>query len=203
MGEPQLVDSLVSQRAVEDRARAWAHAMIGIETIIAHPDAPRPKPPYCMLNLINATRRRTLGPVYFEDVEIAEGAGEGEGDGEGEAEERVVETRAEEWEWTLSVHLYGDDALDRARRLINSLSIGTVAVDHFRPLYSASASMVRRVPEQVGQRWENRAQFDLVIHGVVLDGYLADVVEQGGYTLVRTVASEPGGIETEHSFERP
>lgn len=173
---PEYADQTGSQDAVEQRVRNWAVAVLGVNTIFAHPNAPRPPKPYCMLNLISGECVRETGPVVYEEVQD-EDTGTG-------GEERIVERRASDWEWTFSVHLYGDSAMDMARTLTSSLGVLTVVQDHLHPLAVRAPvfgrrTLIRRVPELVNETWENRANFDLTVAGIVLDGFLIDVIEQG------------------------
>jgi hypothetical protein len=183
-----MIDTDVAQSKIEDLIVAWSNAIAEIMTIVAHPNAPRPAASsYAAVNIISSGRRRkrSLGPIYYEDVVDGEGV------------DRVVQTNAEEWEWTASIGIYGVGALDYARRLVNSLEIGTNIIDYFTPLHVAEVSLVRRIPELVENEWENRANFDLTLHGVVLDGYLVDVVQHGEIEIIRRLQ---GSVNAEEEY---
>lgn len=168
-------DATAGQSAVESRVRLWAVAVTGAQVIFAYPGAPRPPVPYVMLNLIRGECVREIGRVVYEPKEMVI---------DGETVERFIERRASDWEWTFSVHAYGAAAFDVARRLVSSLGNVTVGMDHLAPLVVRDPvfgrrSPINRVPELVNEAWENRATFTLTVAGLVLDGFLIDVIESG------------------------
>lgn len=179
-----------SETALFDRLRGWAMAITNTETIKDHPGAPRPPGTYIMVNLISARRPRLAPCVVYEDVTIG-------------GVERVEQRNAEEWEWVFSINVYAPNSIDRARRLISSTDVGSVAIDHLHPLAIQKVSGIRRLPEEVEGHWEDRSQFDLTATGIVLEGFLIDVVEEGRFVIVPGNRSDDGGPEIIGEFERP
>lgn len=186
-------DPAASESAVTQRLRRWIMAMAEYDddhVIIAYPGAPRPEGHYAMLNLISGGRQREMGEVIYEEVVVGE-------------EPRILERRAEDWEWTFSLNLYAPDAFDKARVLVNSIQTGTVHIDHLHPTVVKGASLIRRVPEMVQQTWEGRAQFDVTVAGTVLDGFLIDVVEQGGILFALRIGAGEEGLDLPATYQKP
>ena len=146
--------------------RLWLITITGLATIIrAHPNAPRPAKPYGMLNLINAQRVN-----WPSDTEYADIPNPGEG-----APARQISV--EEWEWTWSFHVYGDEGTGYAAR-ITSASKSDAALLSLHPLSLHRTSGIRRIPELLNETtWEDRIQVDLFVHGIVRHGFETDIVE--------------------------
>lgn len=179
-----MIDSAASEDAIYARLRGWARDVTGLDdghVIEDHPGAPRPLGPYAMFNIISAERIAEMGCRLYEHP-----AGDEEDEGEegGPDLGPMIERRATDWEWTVSVNLYGGPSLDLARVLVNSTLSPTITGRHLRPMVFRRASMVRRMPELIEGKWEPRAQFDLTVAGCALDGFLVDVIERGAVRLV-------------------
>ena len=187
-----MLDSAASEIGVYAAVRRAVLDLTGLgqgQVIFDRPSGPRPTGPYVMLNVISAERVREMGARLYEALPGgADGPGEGEGEGDAENPSEpgpVLERRAQDWEWVVSVNVYGPQALDTARYLTNATRVPGVALSLFAPLTPRATSLVRRIPELVLGTWEARAQFDLTVAGTVLDGFPVEVMERGRIVVVR------------------
>lgn len=146
--------------------RTWLLAITGLpEIIIAHPNAPRPAKPYGMLNLIRAERINWPDDIEYEDIPNP---------GEGFPAKQIP---VEEWEWTWSFNLYGPEGTAYAAR-VTSASKSDAALLSLHPLSLHRTSGIRRIPELLNETtWEDRAQVDLFVRGILRHGFDTDVIE--------------------------
>jgi hypothetical protein len=146
--------------------RTWLLAITGLPNIIrAHPNAPRPAKPYAMANLIRSERINWPSNLEYEDIEDP---------GEGAPAKQVT---VETWEFVWSLHLYGDEGTGYAAR-ITSASKSDAALLSLHPLTLHRTSGIRRIPELLNETlWEDRAQLDLFVRGIVRHGFDTDLVE--------------------------
>ena len=140
--------------------RAWLLPITGLPAIIrAHPNAPRPQGRYGVLNLLSDERINWPHDItYAEDT-----AG---------ATQIMHETREAAW----SLNAYGEPASD-ALRGVQSASMSSASLLDLFPLVLNRTSQVRRLPELVGNRWEDRAQIDLFVRYQFRPEFAVDVVE--------------------------
>lgn len=179
-----MIDSAVSEDAILARLRAWVKDVTGLDdghVIKDHPGAPRPRGPYVMLNILSADRVAEMGCRLYEHPA---GDEEDEGESGGPDAGPMVERRATDWEWVVSVNVYAPSALDTARNLSSSTRSPAVMSRNVRPMVFRETSMLRRIPELVEGSWEGRAQFDVTVAACVLDGFLVDIIERGTVRLV-------------------
>lgn len=150
--------------------RTWLIGETGLATIIrANPNAPRPGRPYGVLNLIRSERVNWPDDIEYEPRDLDTGE-----DGE-PADEVPVET----WEFTWSLSVYGEHAEGYARRTTSASKSGS-ALARLAPLTLRRTSGIRRIPELLNETtWEDRAQIDLFVHGLVRHGFAADLIESG------------------------
>jgi hypothetical protein len=153
--------------------RTWLISITGLATIIrANPNAPRPAKPYGMLNLIRAERINWPDDIEYADIPTP-------GDG---APARQIPV--EEWEWTWSFHVYGNEGTGYAAR-ITSASKSDAALLTLHPLTLNRTSGIRRIPELLNETtWEDRIQVDLFVRGIVRHGFDLDIIEQASVDYV-------------------
>lgn len=132
---------------IEDALYSWINNVLGVDTgvIFAYPNAPRPSSSYA---LINVYTNSSLG--HEESISVDNGDG------------TIDNTYSESKTITASVNLYYSGAYQKAITLSESLSKVTV----YEALYGdglglISITPVQKIPEQIDQKWEERAQFDV------------------------------------------
>lgn len=159
--------------------RTWLLAVTGLPEIIrAHPSGARPAGVYGMLNLIRAERVN-----WPDDLEYEAGGG-------GQSFDEVpVET----WAWTWSFHAYGAGGADPMSR-VTSAAKSSGALLSLWPLTLHETSAIRRLPELINEVWEERAQMDLTVHGLVRHGFPVDVAEGVTVTAESTTGSPSGSF---------
>lgn len=185
-----MIDNAVSEDVVVARLRAWLKGVTGFDdghVIKDHPGAPRPLGSYAMVNVISAELIAEMGCRLYEHPE---GDEEDEGESGGPDLGPMVERRAADWEWIVSVNVYGLHALDIVRRLVNSTRSPTINSTYLRPMVFRRVSTVRKLPELIERHWENRAQVDVTVAGCALDGFLVDIIESGVVRMVRVPLPE-------------
>lgn len=145
--------------------RTWLLAVTGLPEIIrAHPSGARPAGVYGMLNLIRS--ERVNWPDDFEYEAVAD-----PGD-----DEPFEEVPVEEWAFTWSFNAYGTGCADALAKVISTTQ-SSAALLPLRPLTLHETSAIRRLPELINERWEERAQMDLTVHAVIRHRFPVDVAE--------------------------
>ena len=129
---------------IEDALRVWAFGIAAVETIFAHPNAPRPSSSYVLINVIQSTPNG----VAESDMTLL-------GDTSVDIDYSNVE------EVFVSINVYYAGAQQLATKLKDSLRRVTVTDQ----LYAAGlgysrATAVNDIPEEINKQWEERAQFD-------------------------------------------
>lgn len=129
---------------IENVIRVWAYGVSGIETIFAHPNAPRPITPYVLINIIQNT---PIGIQEHQDTLLQ--------DDSIDIDYSNVE------ELFVSINTYYAGAYQTATKLKDSLGRVTVTDQLFAAgLGYKNATTVNDIPEEINKQWEQRAQFD-------------------------------------------
>lgn len=137
------------------------------EIVRAHPDNGQRFPgEYGLLNLLRAQRVNNPDDLEYEDVDPFDPGAE-----------PALETPVQEWSWGWSFNGYGKTAADRLSRVVSATK-SPAALLRLHPLTLHDTSMVRRLPQQVNNVWEDRAQMDLDVRGIVRTGFPVDLVEE-------------------------
>ena len=128
---------------IENAIRVWAFGISEIQTIFAHPNAPRPITPYVLINIIQNV------PIGIQESELTLNGTSVDID-YSNVEELFV-----------SINTYYAGAYQMATKLKDSLGRVTVTDQ----LYAAGlgynrATIVNDIPEEINKQWEERAQFD-------------------------------------------
>lgn len=176
---------MMKQQEVEDRLRNWLLPKLpnSIDVIFDHQSQTRPTGNYCMLNLTNVERiQMPLGFEYSDNT----------GPNAGGTEPSFNKLLCGEWEWTFSFNAYAQDAIDYLTAIKTATEIDHVDETGFAPLIIFSTSNIRRLPELIKEVWENRAQIDLFVRGIVnTEGVFVDSIEE-----VNVIHSILGADET-------
>lgn len=148
---------------------AWVQAVTGAMTIYAYQSGPEPVGKHVVVNLTGFAALQE----HEQDVEYAD-----EGDD-------VRATPVMDMEWRFSLHAYGADPTDTLRPLKSAEKLTQVMEPLFPSLVIHESSEIRHVPDWVNAAWRPRAQMDLIVHGVVRDGRLIDVIEEANFNFER------------------
>ena len=171
---------MTDQVTVEDKLRAWVlfHLKNDREVIFDHQNGDRPTGSYVMLNMIEAKRIQMRMDVDY----TANAAYDGTAGGEAE----LNAFPCAEWEWRFSVNAYSVDALNTLSTLKSAAEIDEVE-SGLLPMIVFDVSDIRRLPELINERWEERAQMDVALRGYVnTRGTLVDVIETVNIEFNRT-----------------
>lgn len=148
---------------------AWTKHRSGLPIVIRdRQGAPRPTPPYGMVNLISFDAIGLPHELEYA-VNPAPGAGT--------TAEPFLQIPVIEWESVFSFNVYGPGASDYASKVKTAGSILAGGED-LLPLTLFRTSIIRRIPELINQVRENRVQMDLVMRHMARDGVPVDVAEQ-------------------------
>lgn len=129
---------------IENAIRVWAFGISGIQTIFAHPNAPRPITPYVLINIIQNT------PIGIQESELTLLQDDSVDIDYSNVEELFV-----------SINTYYAGAYQTATKLKDSLGRITVTDQLFAAgLGYNRATTVNDIPEEINKQWEQRAQFD-------------------------------------------
>lgn len=131
--------------AIEDALYAWINIIdSSIETIFAHPNAPRPKTQYALINILESN---ALGREEHKDTLLV--------DNSIDVDYSNIE------ELFVTINTYYDGAYQLATKLKNSLGRITIQEQLFAAgLGYNTTSEVRDIPEEIDKKFEQRAQFD-------------------------------------------
>lgn len=142
----------------------WLRAATGIEVIEAHSNAPTPAGAYLSVNMYLATPRTQYATqMNYEEAPIASGDGIKD----------LFQVPVIEMEWVYSLNIYAENSVDFGRRIISwCMSDGAALLLY--PLMAQPVERVRRLPEMVENKWQDRSQLDLTIRGFVKRGVITD-----------------------------
>ena len=130
---------------IENTLYGWADSVSTHEIIFAYPNAPKPEPPYVLINVLSnvsqggLNRDETLLTDDSIDVDYSE-------------LEQVL----------ISINVFGAGSYEEATKLKNSLNRVTVYEELFsNGLGLKSAKQIRKIPDLIDKKFEERAQFDV------------------------------------------
>ncbi len=159
-------DSEVTTAVVE-----WVQARLALTCIEAHESGPRPALPYLMLNPTG------VAEVRERPQEVAYVVPPLPGD--------ATATPVIETEWRFSLHAYGPDPSDILRPLRSGSHLAQINEPLMPGLVIHEMSTVRNVPEWVNNAWEKRANVDVIVRGLVKDGFVIDVIKEYSFSFQR------------------
>lgn len=138
---------------IENALRIWVVGVSAIETIFAHPNAPRPTDPYVLIHVVQSV---PIG-VAESDLTLL-------GDDSVDIDYSNVE------ELFVSINTYYTNAQQMATKLKDSLRRVTVTDQLFAAgLGYSRATVVQDIPEEINKKFEERAQFDCFFYTRSLD----------------------------------
>lgn len=127
---------------IEDALYNWLNGLLGLEVIIAYPNAPRPTTSYALINIITDSEFGTeesdgeLTPIYASFNQV-----------------------------TISINTYYAASYQSAINIKKSLMKVEVSDQLWEAgLGYATSTQIQKIPELIDKRWEERAQFDIVFN---------------------------------------
>lgn len=130
--------------SIENTIRTWIADIVTSEVIFAHPNAPRPKVPYVVVNIVNSNQ---IGQSeHIDTLQIDDSI---------DVEHSTMD------ELLISINTYYANAQQTAIKIKDSLNRITVIEDLWSGgLGFVRAGIITEVPEEINKRFEERAQFD-------------------------------------------
>jgi hypothetical protein len=164
----------VTEDELYTRVINWLRQRSGLDLIIRDSlGKPRPTGSYGMINLI---RSEALHEPVTLEYETNPNHVPVPGNPATELDPPFVQVPVIEWEWTFSFNIYAASGSDAARKVASAASI-LAGVEGLLPFIIHRTSAIRRLPESIGEGWEDRIQMDLFIRGLARDGVPVDVAE--------------------------
>lgn len=166
----------MKDRDVHSAVVDWLAAKTGIVFIKDHGEGPRPALPYGMVNLMGVIELRAhASDILYEDVEVDESRAS-----------TVIEN-----EWRFSCHVFGPEGMSYLRPVRQAKHLSQQDEPLAPGLNVHEVSQIRNLPEFINNRWEHRAQMDLMIRGRLTEqvGNETFVIEHGSFTVTGDVIS--------------
>lgn len=88
-----------------------------------------------------------------------------------------------EMEWRFSVHAYGPSPTDHLRPIVSAMKLPQVMEPLLPGLLVHSVSQIRNVPDWINEKWQPRAQMDLMVRGVTRDAFVVDVIDEYSFDI--------------------
>lgn len=147
----------------------WLNGILNITVIKDRQGIDRPTLPYSMVDLANFSEL-TERPADFksEELDSTNSAGNNE----------IRMTPIIEVEYVFLVFCYGDNAEAKLRRIQAAKHLAQMQEPLLPNLVIHEIGTVNSVPELVDERWEPRAQCNIVARGVSSDGFIVDTIEE-------------------------
>ncbi len=157
----------------------WLTGLLGVTVIKAYQGGKQPALPYVMVNYTGSAEvRRHAQKIEYEDADT--------GDMETDDVYPPVTARPViEMEWRFSVHAYGENPTDILRPIVSAMKLAQVLEPLMPDLTIHEISQVRHVPDWINERWQERAQMDVIARGVIRDGHVIDVIEEASFDIDR------------------
>lgn len=147
----------------------WLSSLFNVTVIKDRQGIKRPTIPYMMVDLANFGEVRQW-PSYPKFVDL------GTLNSEGLAE--VEATPIMEMEWVFLVFYYGAGGDEVLSRLKSARHLPQIQETLMPSMTIHEVGRVNSVPEFVDERWEPRAQVNVVLRGLSSDGFVVDVIEE-------------------------
>lgn len=156
----------LDSEALEKVLGDWIEGAVNSETILAHPNAPRPKGQYAVYHVIQATQQGNPDSSYSADNPP-------------QPEDRIVTAQHSNlYNLMVSVNVYRENAFFKASALRDSTLLITVRDALWAGgLAFIESSEVRDIPEEVDKKWEPRAQVDFFFYAVSLETETVDEIK--------------------------
>ncbi len=154
----------------------WVKAMTTITTIKSHQGGPDPALPYVMVNFTGAAEvRQHEQAVEYTDT----------GQPNGQGKTKISAAPVIEVEWRFSVHSYGPAPTGVLRPIVSASKLAQMMEPMFPTLVIHEVSQIRNVPDWINNKWEPRAQMDLIVRGLTRDGFVIDTIDETSFDIAR------------------
>lgn len=147
--------------------------IVGVRTIQSEKGGDVPPLPYLTVSLLGTRAVREnprdidYSPEYDPD-EVPDTSGE---------YAPVTASPCIDTEWHFSVFAYGTGLVTGLLRPLRSAFELSQIVEPVYPYLAVNdMSQIRRLPDFVNSQWRERAQCDIFLHGVTLDGFVIDTI---------------------------
>lgn len=160
---------------------AWIAVKTGQKVIRYRAGGVEPAEPYIAVNFLgdDPAMDWEQGIEYIEGVTIPPG----------ETFPIVTATPHIEMEYRFSVHAYGPKCSDILRPIRSAIRL-TQALEPIEPdLTIHEMGNINVLPEFVNEKWQDRAQMDIFVRGMMGDGFRVDVINVIPFTINGTAGT--------------
>lgn len=155
----------------------WIASVSGSVTIRSHEGSKAPAVPYVMVNFTGMAQVR----AHEQMIEYTE-----TGETTPEDKPEISAAPVIEAEWRFSVHAYGAEPTGILRPIVSASKVAQVLEPMFPALVIHEVSQVRNVPDWVDNKWEPRAQLDLIVRSLTRDGFIVDTIDESSFDIARS-----------------
>ena len=137
----------------------WLSSLLGLTVIKDRQGARRPPVPYATVDLANFrdVSEQPRDIIYDSDV---------------------LAQPDIEVEWVFLVMVYGASGADALRRVQSAVHVAQIQEPLMPALVVHEVGTVNTIPELIGERWEPRAQVNLVVRGTSRDTFSVDTIRE-------------------------
>lgn len=153
----------------------WVAAKTGVTVIRAYEEGPRPALPYVTVNLISSG---SIRQHPWEIVLTSTGA------------ETATAEPYHEWEWMFSLNAYGGDPGAPLRTVRLAMGVAQAVEPLLSGLTPVEPSVIRVLRERIDDKWEARAQMDIMLRGNAAESFAIDLIETATFDIQRTPDQE-------------
>lgn len=154
----------------------WIALVTSSVTIRSHEGSRAPALPYVMANFTGMSRVR----AHEQVIEYTE-----TGETTPQDKPEISAAPVIEAEWRFSVHAYGSEPTGILRRIVSASRVAQILEPMFPALVIHEVSQIRNVPDWIDNRWEPRAQLDLIVRGLTRDGFIVDTIDETSFDIAR------------------
>jgi len=161
----------MTDQEIWGEAVKWVSEITGLTVIKSRQSGARPSQPYMMVDLVGVEDIRQFpANVSFEETDTLNSEGEKE----------VLARPLVESEWTFLLFSYGDEPMAPLGRLKRAMHIREAVQSlHGQGVVIHDTGRINSIPEEIGGRWEPRAQMNLFLRRVEPgDGFIIETVDQ-------------------------
>jgi hypothetical protein len=159
----------MTETEVHEAVIRWLNSILDLTVIKDRQGIDRPATPYVMVDLVNFTEL-TQRPSDFDSQELDSL------NSEGLNEVKLIPVI--ELEFVFLVFCYGDNSMRTLRKVQTARHLAQMNEPLMPALVIHEVGTINSVPEFVDERWEPRAQCNVVVRGISSDGFVVDTIEE-------------------------
>lgn len=153
---------------VHEELVVWLAGITKIKVIKDRQSVDRPPMPYIVVDLANVRDLdQHVTDVTYKELETENTEGLKE----------IEATPLVEVEWTFLVQAYGAEGFNTLRRVAAGAHLAQINESLMPRLVVHEVGTINTIPEFIGQRWEPRAQTNIMLRGLSSDGFVVDTIE--------------------------